>query len=371
MRHRTRGGFGRLGLVGAALLTVAVAQAGDPPSDGGGERNAVPGRRRVEWVYGDRASADRHRAANDRQQGQPQSLVFDDIPLEKLLELSIAGNLPIEPPAGWIGPSYFPHGYYSGPSAFADSPAYVLQYASELRAWNDELRKSAARLYNYRDMQQREDKLVAQSAKALKAGVEKLRAGEYNQAIAPLTMSAKMNQGDPASRIHLAQARLARGDYVLAGKLLRRALELQPNLIYADLHLDQYYPQIGTLQKIASAMDEKVRAAERADAEDAAVIAQIRDVDDDDNRDHHGKHEREAKAGDQRVASNARGDSVGPEGLDANFWFARGYVAYQLGDFDNAFAAYQHVLAVRPNDSAAKTYADLTRPVEAVAKSAR
>src|SRR5262249_5121597 len=102
----------------------------------------------------------------------------------------------------------------------------------------------------------RKTRLLTKHQQAVQAGLEKLRAGDYQRAVIALTLAAKLDQGDPACRIHLAQTRLALGHYQEAALALRRALQLQPKLAYFDMHLDQHYPAEGTTQKFREALAE-------------------------------------------------------------------------------------------------------------------
>jgi len=100
-----------------------------------------------------------------------------------------------------------------------------------------------------REMEVRKVRLLTQHEQALQSGLRLLGAAETDRAVVALTLAAKLNQADPACRIHLAQARLAQGHYLEGALALRRALQLQPNLLYADLHLDTYYKDPGALDR--------------------------------------------------------------------------------------------------------------------------
>lgn len=118
-----------------------------------------------------------------------------------------------------------------------------------LRILHADERDQQARAFNQADMARRANRLLSYHEKALQQGLDLLHDGEYQKAVVKLTMASKLNEGDPASRLHLAQARLALGHYAEAAAVLRRALQLQPKLMYADLSLDSYYPDAGTLSR--------------------------------------------------------------------------------------------------------------------------
>jgi tetratricopeptide (TPR) repeat protein len=107
------------------------------------------------------------------------------------------------------------------------------------RAWQyyDEDYQRAQRLYRTRD-------------EANKAGLEAFRQASYDQAVDLFVLATQLDNGDPASRLYAAQALFAVGQYEQAIPLLRRAFELQPNLLYLrfDLRLDYGNPEDLTAQ---------------------------------------------------------------------------------------------------------------------------
>ncbi len=139
-----------------------------------------------------------------------------------------------------------PHAFYGVPPWSGDRRAIVNAY----RTARDEQRRDEARYFNEQDMNRRKERLLSTHAEALAAGLERLRSGDHAQAVVALTLAAELDQGDPACRMHLAQARLALRQYDEAGRVLRRALQLQPKLVYADLHLERYFDTpVGELAK--------------------------------------------------------------------------------------------------------------------------
>lgn len=139
-----------------------------------------------------------------------------------------------------------------------ESP-WVLE--QKLRILHQDERDQQARAFNQADMARRTSRLLSYHDKALQQGLDLLHEGEYQKAVVKLTMASKLNEGDPASRIHLAQARLALGHYAEAAAVLRRALQLQPKLVYADLELDSYFPEPGTLSKFTDQLGDWMRNA--------------------------------------------------------------------------------------------------------------
>ena len=108
--------------------------------------------------------------------------------------------------------------------------------------------------FNINDMNRRQDRLLTHHERALQLGVARLREGAYARAAVALALATELDRGDPASRIHLAQARLALGHYDDAGRLVRRAFELQPKLLYTDLNLERYYPNDRLLDEFTRAL---------------------------------------------------------------------------------------------------------------------
>ncbi len=222
---------------------------------------------------------------------------------------------PARPPAARY-PRCRPHGPYDPhmPRGYGGQPYSPDQWRrywdNRYDAWRRYDRLERAHRFNVRDVRQRRRKLLRQHEQTLSAGLARLKAGDTSRAIAALRLAGELNQGDPACRIHLAQARLERGQYGKAAEALRAALRLQPRLAYADLHLDRYYARSGTL----AAATEKLRAYLR----------------------------------------------VNPAPPD--YYFLLGFLEYQRGHLEAAHAAFRHVAAAWPRDALTRTCLDLTSP---------
>ena len=76
---------------------------------------------------------------------------------------------------------------------------------------------------------------------AMSDGLLAFRNAEYSQAARHFIRAAKINQGDPASRIHAAHALVAIGRYAEALPALRRAFQLQPKIAYLALDIRRDY----------------------------------------------------------------------------------------------------------------------------------
>jgi tetratricopeptide (TPR) repeat protein len=161
-----------------------------------------------------------------------------------------------------------------------------------------------------REMEVRKAHLLAKHEEAIVAGLRLLKEGQCERALIALTLAAELNHGDPACRIHLAQARLARGNYREAGLALRRALQLQPKLVYADLHLDQYYQNADDLDRYTDALQEWV----------------------------------------QKNAAHAE------------VHFLLGFLEFQRGNFEAAHVAFERVQSALPDDDLTRSYLEITKP---------
>ena|GEM_PF-7122768 len=78
-------------------------------------------------------------------------------------------------------------------------------------------------------------------ADAMSDGLLAFRNADYAQAVRNFIRAAKVNQGDPASRIHAAHAMVAIGRYHEALPALRRAFQLQPKIAYLALDIRRDY----------------------------------------------------------------------------------------------------------------------------------
>lgn len=189
---------------------------------------------------------------------------------------------------------------YGVPFAFEDS--FI---ARRLAAQQD-----SRRAFNTLEMAERKAQLLGAHEKALKTGLGLLSTGEYQKAVMVLTLAAELNQADPACRIHLAQARLALGHFDEAGLVLRRALQLQPKLLYVPLNLSESYSTPEVFDRHVDALRDWTRKNEPS-ADTLLLLA---------------------------------------------------YLELQRGDCAAAHAASRRVTDVHPRDELARTVASLTRP---------
>jgi tetratricopeptide (TPR) repeat protein len=194
-----------------------------------------------------------------------------------------------------------------------NDPQVASRWREFQQAQRSEQRLARAEARSYHEWEQRKQKLLAVHEQTTQEGVELLKAGAYREALITLTRAAELNNGDPVCRIHLAQTRVALGHDTEGGKVLRRALELQPKLVPMLLGLEQYYP---------SNEDFTIQVDTLA----------------------------------QRL--NQRRDATPDE------YLLLGFMEFQRGWMDEAYAAFRLAARGRPKDTLVQSYLDLTKPAQ-------
>lgn len=97
---------------------------------------------------------------------------------------------------------------------------------------------------------------------AMLAGHAAFDAGKYGLAARQFLLAATLNQGDPASRLCAAHAQIALKDYAPAARLLHRAFELQPRLVFLPMDLRGAYGVVEDFPKHRNAL-QKAAAREK------------------------------------------------------------------------------------------------------------
>ncbi len=167
----------------------------------------------------------------------------------------------------------------------------------------------AQRFFNVNEMELRRERLLSANEKAQRSGLEQFRRGDYAASVVAFTLASELNHGDPASRVHLAQARLALGHYDAAARAIRRALELQPKLIFVPLRLERHYANSRDFTRHVQALEEYVGAKPSGDLQ-----------------------------------------------------FLLGFFQFQRGEFDDAHKAFRAALRYDPSDEHCKQFLDITMP---------
>ena len=97
----------------------------------------------------------------------------------------------------------------------------------------------------FRDWKERHDRGKRAYAAAMSEGVRLFREADYAGALGRFVLAAKLNQGDPASRLHAGYAMVALGNYDDAVLIIRRAMQLQPKIPYLPLDIrSEYGPKV-------------------------------------------------------------------------------------------------------------------------------
>jgi len=153
-----------------------------------------------------------------------------------------------------------------------NDPGLADKWRKLRRTERKEQREDRASRRNERNWQRRKLHLIGQNTQAAREGVAFMREGEYRQAVISLTRATLINEADPVSRIHLAQARVALGHDAEAARVLRRALELQPKLVPMQFDLGQYYPSDEGFHGQVDALAERLADNKAATAEEFFLL---------------------------------------------------------------------------------------------------
>ncbi|MBW7907210.1 MAG: tetratricopeptide repeat protein [Phycisphaerae bacterium] len=284
----------------------ATQPAPTTPEASGAEQPALneryPNLARPPWT-GSEISDPTRPGYDERYLGPRYRLPTADVPLRYSEQYRYGGR-------GYL---HFGYGWYGAHSAGAFAGALNDAY---FVGWRDAVDYERYR-FNVQDMNRRQARNLSNHEKALKQGIALMRDGDYARAVIAMSLAADLDNGDPACRVHLALARLALGHYDQAGKTLRRAMQLQPKLVYADLHPERYFPT-GAFEQAA----------------------------------------------DRLVAS------VGDQSAAADVVFLLGFVEFQRGNFGAAHRAFRRLAAAQRRDDLVDTYLEVTRPAASVPTSA-
>lgn len=143
------------------------------------------------------------------------------------------------PPPGAFGP--YASDYYgpSGGYGYGSSPAWGYadrSYSFDEGYWQGE--RDGRRLAEW---EQSVELGSASYLSGMRNGLAAFRQGDYATAVRQFILAANLNQGDAASRLHAAHAMVALGHYDEAAPAVRRAIQLQPQLVYLSLDIRADY----------------------------------------------------------------------------------------------------------------------------------
>jgi tetratricopeptide (TPR) repeat protein len=95
---------------------------------------------------------------------------------------------------------------------------------------------------------------------AMADGHEAFFQGRYGRAARFFLLAAELNQGDPSARLCAAHCETALRHYAPAARLLQRALELQPRLVYLPLDIRSAYGVGGDFERHLAALKTAVQS---------------------------------------------------------------------------------------------------------------
>ena len=95
----------------------------------------------------------------------------------------------------------------------------------------------------YRNWKKRHDKGKKAFAASITHGVRMFQEADYQNAARQFLLAARLNQGDPASRLHGTYALVAIGNYEKAADMAYEAIKLQSKLPYLPLDIRSEYGQ--------------------------------------------------------------------------------------------------------------------------------
>lgn len=257
----------RLRTLVALTVAVPVLLLAQTPDDAAhGDEAAQEPQSEQPQAHNERAPSLARPPWTDRDYNNPNRPSPEDWWRERLRDRALGGVFPppgiVFPGPGYPPPVYYGYGHAYGPHAAPYGYIHPFGSISEAyQAGRADERDYQRYNFNINDMNRRQERLLSARDKALSAGLAQMRAGAYAQAVTALSMAAELDQGDPAARIHLAQVRLALGQHEEAGKLVQRALELQPKLTFMDLKLARYYAAPEEFDRYADRLAQQVAAA--------------------------------------------------------------------------------------------------------------
>lgn len=213
----------------------------------------------------------------------------------------------------WSPDPWHPEMHYYFYDVDLGHPNIAKQWRELRRAQFKEMRREREILRGDRQWKRRGRKLIEANRQATYDGQALLQAGAYRSAVITLTRAAEYNHGDARSRLHLAQARMALGHDREAAQALRRALELKPKMVPAQLQLAQYYPSEQEFDAQVDALAKRLATRENTSAEE---------------------------------------------------YFLLGFMEFQRSNWGAAHAAFRRAAAGLPNDERVQTYLSLSKPAE-------
>lgn len=244
--YLTRSIVAAIVLCGSLSVVPSHAQGRPIPDDGRSERAAPVDPARL----------------HDRGSGLPSQLERDFAPPDP--------DRPWGPPRYLERRRYRPYGYrrYHGRRWYYYDD-YTYRFGP--RRWGDPYGDDLERAYrqgvsdgqHFERFEIQAERGLANYQDAMATGHAAFAMGDYPLAVKQFLLAATLNQGDPASRLCAAHAHIAVGAYGPAARLVRRAIELQPKLIYLPMDIRTAYGNRADFNKHLQAL----RRTAKADAE--------------------------------------------------------------------------------------------------------
>lgn len=109
----------------------------------------------------------------------------------------------------------------------------------------------------------RTERVLAHASMHLSRGLDLFHAGRYREAASTFKLAAETNQGDPTARIYAAHAFFTIGRYKDAVVMLRRAFELEPDIVYLMYDMRDDYGRRGDFDAHLKALESAHRSFPR------------------------------------------------------------------------------------------------------------
>jgi tetratricopeptide (TPR) repeat protein len=161
---------------------------------------------------------------------------------------------------------------------------------------------------------ERTNSLIHSGLTSRDRGLTAFREGRYREAVDAFRLACETNQGDPAAQLYAGHALFAIGRYRDGVRHLRRALELQPKIVFLTYDMRDDYRDRVEFDRQFAALESALRISPR----------------------------------------------------DEDRLFMLGYVLYYGGQRDRAYAAFARLLRVNPRDSLAMKLYDACQPPDVV-----
>jgi hypothetical protein len=143
------------------------------------------------------------------------------------------------PPPGAFGP--YASGFYGPYGGYGYGPPTSWGYEDPTYAFDEGYWQGERDGRRLAQWEQSVELGTASYLSAMRNGLAAFRQGDYATAVKQFILAANQNQGDPASRLHAAHALVALGHYDEAAPAVRRAIQLQPQLVYLSIDIRADY----------------------------------------------------------------------------------------------------------------------------------